>query len=292
MLLNEMSGKTTLMAPAETPRVLVLAWLTGVGALAAAAGAARPRATAPTRTATAPAVLGSRPPTPDFPQPRIANPRVRVVQGHAPPEATPASRVTNGRRLRSVEQRLAAAQNGAQGLVVRRLEPELAAQRDDLPVDDVDLRAPAGQLVQAHRRAGVRDGGRELGDVAQRVFEGGPAPRGRPEPVGLRGAAERALPGLGIRHQLTHRDVEHGTGRAEGHVAEELLPDHEGDVGKGADVEAGLVPGPRELLDAVGQAAVHFADPYQPHPFVVHVPRLRDRRPEALGDPDDDVLVR
>src|SRR5271155_1805344 len=46
MLVNEMIGNTTLMALDETPRVLVLAWLTGVGALAAPAGAARPRATA------------------------------------------------------------------------------------------------------------------------------------------------------------------------------------------------------------------------------------------------------
>ena len=29
MLLNEMIGKTTLMASAETPRVLVLAWVDG-----------------------------------------------------------------------------------------------------------------------------------------------------------------------------------------------------------------------------------------------------------------------
>src|ERR1700722_5985322 len=36
ILLSEMTGKTTLMAWAETPRVLVLAWLTGVTAAAAA----------------------------------------------------------------------------------------------------------------------------------------------------------------------------------------------------------------------------------------------------------------
>ena len=36
MLLSEMTGKTTLMAWAETPRVLVLAWLTGVTVAAAA----------------------------------------------------------------------------------------------------------------------------------------------------------------------------------------------------------------------------------------------------------------
>ncbi len=96
----------------------------------------------------------------------------------------------------------------------------------------------------------------------------------------------------GFRHQLTHRDVEHGTGGAEGHVAEELLPDHERHVGEGADVEAGLVPSLRNPLDAVTQAAAHFGDPYQSHAFVVHVPRLRDRRPEPLGDPDHDVLFR
>src|ERR1700685_2836397 len=137
MLVNEISGKTTLMASAETPRALVLAWVTGVGALAAAAGAARPRATALARTATAPAVLGSFRRTPDFPRPRIANPRVRAVPNGAPPEAIPARRAMSGRRRQSVEQRLASAQNGAEGLVVRRLEPVRTAQIDDLSVDDI-----------------------------------------------------------------------------------------------------------------------------------------------------------
>ena len=121
MLLNEMSGKTTLMVLAETPRVLVLAWVTGVGALAAPAGAARARATALARTATAPTVRGSLRPTARFPQLRIANPRVRAVPNRAPPEAIPADGTMSGRRLPSVEQRLAPAQNGAEGLVVRRL---------------------------------------------------------------------------------------------------------------------------------------------------------------------------
>src|ERR1700677_1441169 len=100
MLVNEISGKTTLMASAETPRALVLAWVTGVGALAAAAGAARPRATALPRTTTAPTVLGSRRPTPDLSQLRIPNPPGAVCSG---------SRAARGYPRRSGEERQAPA---------------------------------------------------------------------------------------------------------------------------------------------------------------------------------------
>src|SRR6202034_3800940 len=81
MLLNEISGKTTLMVVAETPRELVLAWVTGVGALV-------PPGRGPPRSP------GRRPrplswaavvPLPIFPSFASPNPRVRVVQGHAPP---------------------------------------------------------------------------------------------------------------------------------------------------------------------------------------------------------------
>src|SRR6202044_2142293 len=78
MLVNEMIGNTTLMASDETPRVLVLAWVTGVGPLVAPAGPARPRATALPRMATAPIVWGSRRPLPESFQRRIAYPRVRA----------------------------------------------------------------------------------------------------------------------------------------------------------------------------------------------------------------------
>ncbi len=54
ILAKEMIGKTTLMAPAETPRALVLAWDTGVAAPAAGAGVAAPSASAPPSTMTAP----------------------------------------------------------------------------------------------------------------------------------------------------------------------------------------------------------------------------------------------
>src|ERR1700733_5746272 len=82
MLVNEMIGKTTLMVLAVTPRALVLAWVTGVGALEAPDGAATPEATTPPRTAMAPPALSSRNLAPDLPQRRIAHPRVRpFVQG-------------------------------------------------------------------------------------------------------------------------------------------------------------------------------------------------------------------
>jgi hypothetical protein len=66
-----------LMAPAETPRELVLASVTGVGALVAPDGAARPKATALPRTATAPPARSSLRPGPGLPQRRIAISLVR-----------------------------------------------------------------------------------------------------------------------------------------------------------------------------------------------------------------------
>ena len=72
MLLNEMIGKTTLMAPAETPRVLVLASVTGVGAFVAADGVATPKTTVLPRTTTAPPARRSLRRASDPPQRRIA----------------------------------------------------------------------------------------------------------------------------------------------------------------------------------------------------------------------------
>ena len=109
---------------------------------------------------------------------------------------------------------------------------------------------PAGQVVEAHRRAGVRDGGRELGHVAQRVVEGELDPLGHAEPVGLRTcsrARPSRTPGSAISSPTVTSNTAHGG--AEGHVAEELLPDHQAHVGERPDVEAGLAP---RLLDAAG----------------------------------------
>ena len=50
----------------------------------------------------------------------------------------------------SGEQRLASTQNGAQGFVVRRLQPHGAAQLHHLPVDDVDLRGSLCEVVETH----------------------------------------------------------------------------------------------------------------------------------------------
>ena len=47
-------------------------------------------------------------------------------------------------------------------------------------------------------------------------------------------AGERQLPGLVIRHEPADIDVKGGAGCAERDVADELLPDQLGDVGKGA----------------------------------------------------------
>ena len=91
--------------------------------------------------------------------------------------------------------------------------------------------------------------------------------------------------------QLADGDVERCARSAECHVAEKLLPDHEGQVREGTDVEAGIAERLLNALHALGQAAAHFADANQAHAFVVHVPRLRDGRAEALGDPDHDVLL-
>ena len=71
MLPNEISGNTTLIALAETPRLLVLAWLTGVGASVAPDGIVRPTVTALARTAAAPLALTSARRLNDLTLPRI-----------------------------------------------------------------------------------------------------------------------------------------------------------------------------------------------------------------------------
>ena len=125
--------------------------------------------------------------------------------------------------------------------------PSSRLRVDDLPVDDVDLRGSSGEMVEAHRRAGVRNGGGEVGHVLQRVVERELDPHGDTEPVGLGRAAEGDPPSLGIGHQIAHRDVEDRTRSAQRDVAEELLPDHERHVGEGSDVEAGVVPDPLQF---------------------------------------------
>ena len=77
MLVNEMSGKTTLIAFAETPRALVLALVTGVDGVLAANGAATPSATVLPRTTKAPPALSSLRLAPHFPLRRIAISPVR-----------------------------------------------------------------------------------------------------------------------------------------------------------------------------------------------------------------------
>jgi hypothetical protein len=72
MLVNEIIGNTTLMEFAETPRVLVLALVTGVGALVAPDGAATPSATVLPKKAMAPPVLSSLRLALDLPERRIA----------------------------------------------------------------------------------------------------------------------------------------------------------------------------------------------------------------------------
>ena len=72
MLTKEISGDTTLMALAETPRVLVLALVTGVGALVAPDGAATPRATVLPKKAMAPPVRSNLRLALDLPQRGIA----------------------------------------------------------------------------------------------------------------------------------------------------------------------------------------------------------------------------
>src|SRR6202042_3078923 len=84
MLVNEMIGNTTLMASAEMPRALVLASVTGVGALAAPDGAATPKATALPRTTAAPPARSTFLLGPDLPQHRIAISLVRRSIRRAP----------------------------------------------------------------------------------------------------------------------------------------------------------------------------------------------------------------
>ena len=97
-------------------------------------------------------------------------------------------------------------------------------------------------------------------------------------------------PGSDISSPTVTSNAAHG--RAEGDVAQELFPDHEGDIGEGPDVEPGITPRLLDPLDAFGHTAVHLADADQPHAFVMHIPRLRDRRTESLCDADQDVALR
>ena len=78
MLVNEMIGKTTLMAFAVTPRELVLALVTGVGGVLAPDGAATSNATVLPRTARTPPTLSIlRLATRFSPAPHRHLPRVR-----------------------------------------------------------------------------------------------------------------------------------------------------------------------------------------------------------------------
>ncbi len=80
-------------------------------------------------------------------------------------------------------------------------------------------------------------------------------------------------------------------GALEGHVAEELLPDHAVDVSESPHVEAGVTPHPLDPLHPFGQPTAHLTDADQAHAVVVHGSGLGDGRPEAFGDPDDDLVL-
>src|SRR3989442_822082 len=77
-------------------------------------------------------------------------------------------------------------------------------------------------------------------------------------------------PGVGVAHELTHGHVERRARRAEGHVAQELLPDHPIDVGEPLHVETGGAPELDDGVDSVGVAAPQLTDADQPHAVVVH----------------------
>ncbi len=102
MLANEMIGKTTLMVLAVTPRALVLASLTGVGALLAPDGAATPNAAALARTATAPPARHTVRRTPDLHHRRMCRlPRVRRSKPWLARRKATAGGCTDGGRGRS-----------------------------------------------------------------------------------------------------------------------------------------------------------------------------------------------
>src|SRR6516165_5039553 len=129
-------------------------------------------------------------------------------------------------------------------------------------------------MVESHRRAGVRNGRCELGHVEKGIVEGELDALRNAQLIGLRCASQCNLPGAGICHQLAHGDVEDCTWCAECDVAQELFPNHHVHVCKGPDVKPVVVPESLDLSDSLSHAAVHFADPYEPHPLVMDVTRL------------------
>ena len=93
-----MIGKTTLMVLAVTPRALVLASLTGVGALLAPDGAATPNAAALATTATAPPARNRVRSTPDLHHRRIAVSPEHAVRNPGSPAEGYSRRVHRRRR--------------------------------------------------------------------------------------------------------------------------------------------------------------------------------------------------
>ena len=105
--------------------------------------------------------------------------------------------------------RLALPHDRAQRLVVRRVEPELTAQLDDLTVDDVDLR-PSARREWSSRIEGLAFGIVAANSVTYRTgsSNGNATPLRDADPVRLEHAAEGDGPRLGVRHQLADRHVE------------------------------------------------------------------------------------
>ena len=145
-------------------------------------------------------------------------------------------------------------------------------------------------MVKSHRWAGVRNRGREVGDIPDVVIEREPDSLGDGEAVGPEGANESDAQASGSRHELAHGDVKtaHGALRV-------TLQRNSSQIMTVTSAKARtskLVPRLLNTADSIRHATVHLANPDQPHALVMDMPRLGIRRPEALGDPDHDVLIR
>src|SRR4051812_21784795 len=172
------------------------------------------------------------------------------------------------------------------GLVDRGRDAVPLAEARDRAVDGLDLAATAGIVIEEHRGPRVRDLAAERPDVLDRIADIEPHV-GRPgDRDGLPGAALGHAPGARIGHDLTDGQPRGAARAREGHVHDQLLPDHAGDVVEQADRKAGRLPDLRGSPQRLGRQSGEGSEPDHLHAVVMRVPRSPHRGPKAADDAD------
>ena len=147
-------------------------------------------------------------------------------------------------------------------------------------------------MIQQHRRPGIGHLTAEIPYILLGVGERQCNLLCTPGLIGLQCTAERDFPRIRVVHHFTEGAAKHRTRRAEGDVADELLPDQLIDVCKGFDFETSLLPERGDAVQPVADTAMHLAQADQFHAVVVHMARCLDGCPEAPGDPEQHVVGR